>query len=53
MIVENSQSFSAPLIHSQLFTRPVLAVRIPSVVAQIAYRMSLAGVSRLPLYGCG
>ena len=42
MIVENSQSFSAPLIHSQLFTRPVQAVRITSVVAQIAHRMSLS-----------
>lgn len=42
MIVENSQSFSAPLIHSQLFTRPVQTVRITSIMAQIAHRMSLS-----------
>lgn len=53
MIVENSQSFSAPLIHPQLFTHPVQAVRITSIVAQIAYCMSLNPRTRLPRYGCG
>lgn len=41
MIVENSQSFSVPLIRPQLFTGTVQAIRITSVVAQIAHHLNL------------